>query len=156
MAPGWIVVADEDEGGREALSWALRAHGYRVVAVGTADSTREALVEYPVALLILDASISGPDVAWFVEQSRRTTGESSSLLVIWTAPEPSSAAAHLAFVKKPFRTDQVVELADAILGQAARRTPPGGLPPLGSVTSSSGLADARRSQTPAPGRSTKS
>ena len=116
-----VLVADADESCRETVCWTLRAQGYRAIGASTPDAVRWALSIYPTTLLILDASVAGPQVMPFVEEARRRSVASRELLVLFTTSANGSAPTELAVLRKPFRAEQLAQLTDALLGQAARR-----------------------------------
>jgi DNA-binding response OmpR family regulator len=116
-----VLVADADESCRETVCWTLRAQGYRAIGAATRDAVRWALSIYPTTLLILDASVADPQVMPFVEEARRRSVASRELLVLFTTSANGPAPTELAVLRKPFRAEQLAQLTDALLGQAARR-----------------------------------
>ena len=68
----------------------------------------------------------------FVEEARRRSVGRREPLVLFTTSANGYAPAELAVLRKPFRSEQLAQLVDALMGQAARRrantTPPVGIP----------------------------
>ncbi len=60
MAPAILIVDDED-GIREALSGALREDGYQVEAVHSGEECLEFIARQPVDLVLLDIWLEGMD-----------------------------------------------------------------------------------------------
>jgi DNA-binding response OmpR family regulator len=54
-----VLVVDDDEGVRTAVTWALEADGFEVLAVDNGLAAMEAIEESPPALVVLDLSLPG-------------------------------------------------------------------------------------------------
>src|SRR5688572_19437037 len=88
-----ILIADDDQQGREAYAMILRVAGYQVVTAGEGDAALRVLRERPVDLVLLDLVM--PDTCG--EQVLRAMKQDPSLretpvLVISALPETVAAA----------------------------------------------------------------
>jgi DNA-binding response OmpR family regulator len=120
--PAHVLVVEDDAGLRETLSSVLRDAG---LACSTAPDGAAALEECQRSdpdLVILDLALPVLDGARFADAYRRIPGSGARILVISGIDRGAETASRLradAFLSKPFGLDQLLAMAQRLLGLRA-------------------------------------
>ncbi len=80
-----VLVVDDDDGVRTAVTWALEADGFEVIAVDNGLAAMEVLDSFPPALVILDLSLpglGGLDVLSRVRAAEASNGQSRLPIIV--------------------------------------------------------------------------
>jgi two-component system response regulator HydG len=124
-APERILLVEDDEGFRRALSEVLAAHGYAVVAAPGASEALEALQSHAVDLVISDLVMPGMKGDELLARVRGTFPHVP--LIAITAFGSIEGALDLTragaadYLTKPFRTAQLLESARRVLDESRPR-----------------------------------
>jgi len=100
-----VLVVDDDESIRLLCRINLELEGYVVVEAATLKAAREALLQHPVDLLLLDVRVGVEDGLAFLDELR---GERSAVRVALLTGDTAvlSGASAEAVIPKPFTLEQ--------------------------------------------------
>ncbi len=125
---GTILVVEDDDNIRTYIVQVLTGSGYRVLAAADGKEGLETFSKQQdaVRLVLLDLTMAGMD-GW--EVSRRLRELRSDLPVIfmsgYSRPEKPSSGTHVikdAFLQKPFRPHELIDLVNQQLVEASRQS----------------------------------
>jgi DNA-binding response OmpR family regulator len=120
-----ILLVDDTPEIAELLSFALRDHGYDVVATGYAVSIGERLVEERADALVLDCSVFDMSESLFDMVRSEPAHSELPIVIISDTPEAADAslqarhASRVLLIPKPFTGAQVARALDELLATAA-------------------------------------
>jgi CheY-like chemotaxis protein len=123
MLPALVLVADPDEDFREAVAWALRVRGFRVLSVGSGQQAIWLASVHRVSLVIIDADTPEIDGVSALRKIREDPGAGRTAAILM-ARAPLGVDGEFATMKKPLRVEDLVRMADWMLGGSQRGTPP--------------------------------
>lgn len=130
--PGRILVVEDDEMLREALLEVLDDEGHDVRVAGHGAEALQALEssgDWVPELLVLDLMMPVMDAFEFREhQRRRAVAAAARVLVLSAARDLDGAAERLAadaYLAKPFRLDEMLEVVNRLLDDRRAGDPAG-------------------------------
>jgi DNA-binding response OmpR family regulator len=108
-----VLVVDDDDGIRDAVSLILEEEGYIVACASRGEEIYDAVQDFKPDIILLDVLISGSDGRILCRQLKQKE-ESKNIPVIMISAHPSAAAAvqHCGadmFVAKPFDLDTLLD-----------------------------------------------
>lgn len=117
-APLNVLLVDDDDGLRDALSQGLRARGFMVTAAGTAAEAMASIADPAIAIDVLVMDLVLPD-SWGPQVAMERTLYRPAVPVVYISGysnedaiiSASAAGQNAPFLQKPF---SVAQLADAI------------------------------------------
>ena len=131
-APPRILLIDDTPEIAELLTFALRDHGYEVVATGYTDTVSEWVVDQRADALVLDCSVFEMSESLFDMVRDDPAHTDLPVVVISDTPEKADRslrareADHVLLIPKPFTGAQVARALDQLLSAApSRKTEPG-------------------------------
>ena len=120
-----ILVVEDEFGVADVLMATLEDEGYRVVLAANGRQGLELLQETRPALIIADYMMPIMDGAAMGRAVRATPGFEHTPIVMTSAVAEAPIRAHFsdfqAFLRKPFRTEELVELVGRLLKTAGAR-----------------------------------
>ena len=123
-APRRILLIDDTPEIAELLSFALRDHGYEVVATGYTVAVGERVVEERADALVLDCSAFDMSESLFDMVRSEPAHAGLPIVIISDTPEAADAslqsrqADHVLLIPKPFTGAQVARALDELLSIA--------------------------------------
>ena len=120
--PRRILLIDDTPEIAELLSFALRDHGYEVVATGYTDTVNEWIVNERADALVLDCSVFDMSESLFDMVRDDPAHAGLPVVIISDTPEEADAslrarqADHVLLIPKPFTGAQVARALDQLLG----------------------------------------
>ena len=119
-----ILLVDDTPEIAELLTFALRDHGYAVVATGFTDAVNELVAEHQADALVLDCSVFEMSESLF--DSVRANPDHATLPVVIVSDTPEKAdaslrtreAEHVLLIPKPFTGSQIARALDQLLAPA--------------------------------------
>lgn len=106
-----IMLIDDDESIRDALSTFFLYEGIRIDALGTAEEGIEALKRKPYDVLIVDYTLPGMDGLSFLRKARTMCPDAYKVLITSLGSDEISQAAREAgsdeFIQKPITMDLI-------------------------------------------------
>jgi len=120
-----LLVVDDDEAMRAALTEALRLQGYRVTPAASAREAREALRVTPFDVVITDLVLPDRDGLALMEEAR--IAQPGALVVLMTGHGTIGSAVKALkggafdYILKPFRLDEILHLVSRGLDQRRLR-----------------------------------
>jgi CheY-like chemotaxis protein len=132
MLPPLVLVADPDEDFREAVAWALRVRGFRVLSVGSGQQAVWLASVHRVSLVVIDAETPEIEGAAALRKIRdHPRGQRTAAILMTRAP--AGVEGEFATIKKPLRIDDLVRMAEWMLGGIYRPGTPHALARLDGV-----------------------
>ena len=125
--PRRILLIDDTPQIAELLTFALRDHGYDVVATGYTDAVGEKLVDERADALVLDCSAFEMSASLFDIVRGDPSLADLPIVIISDTPEKADAglqsrrADHVLLIPKPFTGSHVARALDQLLGSAGSR-----------------------------------
>lgn len=125
-----ILLVDDTPEIAELLSFALRDHGYDVVATGFAVSIGQRVLDERADALVLDCSAFDMSESLFDMVRSDPAQAGLPVVIISDTPEAADAslqsrqAEHVLLIPKPFTGAQVARALDQLLAAAASPLPP--------------------------------
>ena len=122
--PRRILLIDDTPEIAELLSFALRDHGYTVVATGYTDTVNEWVVDQRADALVLDCSVFDMSESLFDMVRDDPAHADLPIVIISDTPEEADAslrsrqADHVLLIPKPFTGAQVARALDQLLSPA--------------------------------------
>ena len=119
--PRRILLIDDTPEIAELLTFALRDHGYEVVATGYTDSVCDWVVDHSADALVLDCSVFDMSESLFDMVRGDPAHASLPVVIISDTPEAADAslrsrqADHVLLIPKPFTGAQVARALDQLL-----------------------------------------
>jgi CheY-like chemotaxis protein len=111
-----VLVVDDEPGMLRSISRILKRRGYRTIAAADGRAAVELCLQYRPRLVFLDLSMPHCNGAQVLKELRQRLGDASPSVVIVTGSVSSqqlvSLGGAVAVVNKPFRNEQIVELAE--------------------------------------------
>lgn len=129
-APRRVLLVDDTPEIAELLTFALRDHGYDVIATGFAVSIGERLLEARADALVLDCSAYDMSESLFDMVRSEPLHADLPVVIISDTPEEADAslqsrqAGHVLLIPKPFTGAQVARALDQLLAAAPSRERP--------------------------------
>jgi DNA-binding response OmpR family regulator len=126
-APRRILLIDDTPEIAELLTFALRDHGYDVVAIGYTDTVSERVVNERADALVLDCSAFDMSESLFDMVRHDPAHADLPVVIISDTPEEadrslrSRQADHVLLIPKPFSGGQVARALDQLLSTAPSR-----------------------------------
>ena len=120
-APRRILLIDDTPEIAELLTFALRDHGFEVVATGYTDSVSEWVVNQRADALVLDCSVFDMSESLFDMVRDDPAHAELPVVIISDTPEEADAslrsreAEHVLLIPKPFTGAQVARALDQLL-----------------------------------------
>jgi DNA-binding response OmpR family regulator len=125
-----ILLVDDTPEIAELLSFALRDHGYDVVATGFSVTVGERVVEERAEALVLDCSVFDMSESLFDLVRSEPAHADLPIVIISDTPEAADAslrtrhASRVLLIPKPFTGAQVARALDELLAGAVSPLPP--------------------------------
>lgn len=128
-----ILLIDDTPEIAELLTFALRDHGYDVVASGFTAEIDELVAEHRADALVLDCSVFEMSESLFDTVRARADSAALPVVIISDTPEKADAsltarqAQHVLLIPKPFSGSHVARALDQLLAASAaadRSIPP--------------------------------
>lgn len=117
MAVPWrILVVDDDPLMRQLMRAHLQRLGACVVEAETAGLALDRLITSRFDLLITDIDMPGPSGLWLMQQVRRRWADLPVILATGATPDEAEHGAADAVLYKPFRSEDLLERVEAVLG----------------------------------------
>jgi two-component system, OmpR family, phosphate regulon response regulator PhoB len=129
-----VLVVDDDDGVRTAVTWALEADGFEVLAVENGLAAMEAIESSPPSLMVLDLSLPGLGGLDILNRLRTTeASEGRSRLPIIVLSGRDSEMDRIVgldlgaddYLVKPFSPGELAARARSVLRRSAAPTPAG-------------------------------
>jgi DNA-binding response OmpR family regulator len=124
IAPRRILLIDDTPEIAELLTFALRDHGYEVVATGYTDTLSQWVVDQRADALVLDCSAFDMSESLFDMVRDDPAHADLPVVIISDTPEEADAslrsrhADHVLLIPKPFTGAQVARALDQLLSSA--------------------------------------
>jgi two-component system NtrC family sensor kinase len=121
IAPRRVLLIDDTPEIAELLAFALRDHGYEVVATGYTDTVNEWVVDQRADALVLDCSVLDMSESLFDMVRDDPAHADLPVVIISDTPEEADAslrarqADHILLIPKPFTGAQVARALDQLL-----------------------------------------
>jgi len=122
-----ILLIDDTPQIAELLTFALRDHGYEVVATGYTDTVNEWVVQHRADALVLDCSVFDMSESLFDVVRNDQAHADLPVVIISDTPEEADAslrsrqADRVLLIPKPFTGAQVARALDQLLNSAGSR-----------------------------------
>ena len=122
-----ILLIDDTPQIAELLTFALRDHGYEVVATGYTDTVNEWVVQHRADALVLDCSVFDMSESLFDMVRNDPVHAGLPVVIISDTPEEADAslrsrqADRVLLIPKPFTGAQVARALDQLLNSAGSR-----------------------------------
>ena len=119
-----ILLIDDTPEIAELLTFALREHGYEIVATGYTDTVNEWVVDQRADALVLDCSVFDMSESLFDMVRDDPAHATLPVVIISDTPEEADAslrsrrADHVLLIPKPFTGAQVARALDQLLSTA--------------------------------------
>jgi CheY-like chemotaxis protein len=113
-----VLVAEDDKELREAIAWALRAEGYRVVTASDGLEALRIMQQSGALLAVLDLRMPWTNGLEVIARMRRDPVLQRIPLLVLTG-FPQEAPRDLAVLTKPFSGPRLLEMVQAIIGKPA-------------------------------------
>ena len=116
-----ILLIDDTPEIAELLTFALRDHGYEVVATGYTDTVNERIVEHHADALVLDCSVLDMSESLFDMVRDDPAHADLPVVIISDTPEEADAslrarqAGHVLLIPKPFTGAQIARALHELL-----------------------------------------
>ncbi len=126
--PRRILIIDDTPEIAELLTFALRDHGYEVVATGYTDTVNEWVVEQRADALVLDCSVFDMSESLFDMVRDDPAHADLPVVIISDTPEKADAslrsrqAEHVLLIPKPFTGAHIARALDQLLGDSGQLT----------------------------------
>jgi FixJ family two-component response regulator len=122
-----VYVVDDDASVRRAVTRLLRAHGLQTVAFASAEAFLQARFWEPKACLILDVQMPRM-TGWELLVELQTAGRTLPVIIITAyneepTPERAQQAGIVAYLRKPFDEQTLLEALQRVNAQGAPRSP---------------------------------
>ena len=124
--PRRVLLIDDTPEIAELLSFALRDHGYDVVATGFTDTVNEWIVEQRADALVLDCSVFEMSESLFDMVRDDPAHAALSVVIISDTPEKADAslrsrqAEHVLLIPKPFTGAHIARALDQLLASSGQ------------------------------------
>ena len=132
MAGAHVLVVDDDEDILKLLTMRLRAKGFRITAVGSAEQALAQIAVDPPRVVVSDVRLPGLDGLALFEEIRRTRPTLPVILLTAHGNIPDAVAATsrgvFGYLTKPFDSQILLEKIDRALQLSAPNSHPGGAP----------------------------
>ncbi|MBU1363373.1 MAG: sigma 54-interacting transcriptional regulator [Gammaproteobacteria bacterium] len=132
MAGAHVLVVDDDEDILKLLTMRLRAKGFRITAVGSAEQALAQIAVDPPRVVVSDVRLPGLDGLALFEEIRRTRPTLPVILLTAHGNIPDAVAATsrgvFGYLTKPFDSQILLEKIDRALQLSAPTSHPGGAP----------------------------
>ena len=123
MAPGRVLIVEDDDGLRETLAEILVDDGHEVRVASDGEAALETMAEWSPEIVVLDLMMPRMDGFAFRQRQRRaTTAPPAKLLLVSAARDVESAAVELdadAWLFKPFGLQDVISSVRGLLDERA-------------------------------------
>ena len=122
-----ILLVDDTPEIAELLSFALRDHGYEVIATGFTDTVNESIADHLADALVLDCSVFEMSESLFDIVRDDPAHADLPVVIISDTPEKADAslrarqAQRVLLIPKPFTGSQVARALDELLGTNNQR-----------------------------------
>jgi len=129
-AAGTVLLVEDEDMLRSAVSKMLRSHGFSVIEAGNGSAALDVVRSHgnSIEAILLDLTIPGATSSEVVEDAQRIRpGVPLVLMSAYSkemAPPSLNVAAVKGFIRKPFRTSELVQLLRDIMSCAHEVTPP--------------------------------
>ena len=124
MAPGRVLVVEDDDGLRETLAEILADDGHEVRVASDGEAALETIEEWSPEIVVLDLMMPRMDGFAFRERQRDAEGaRPPKLLLVSAARDVETAAAELdadGWLFKPFGLQDVISSVRGLLEDRAR------------------------------------
>jgi DNA-binding NtrC family response regulator len=122
--PRTILIVDDDDELREGLEVTLRTHGYRTLGAEDSREAQQLIDGQPIDLVILDMMMPHWGGFAVLEHCRGRPGAPPFIMITANQGEKHKAYAEqlgvLAYIRKPFALERLLESVARALGVAAR------------------------------------
>ena len=116
LKPPVVMVVDDDESAREALSELLESDGYQVVqAKDGLQALRQLALKRP-QLVMLDLNMPVMDGREFLRLLQHMNNDARPIVIVITAQIPGAVADAAAVLRKPVDVDHLLALTRSLLG----------------------------------------
>jgi len=121
-----ILLIDDTPEIAELLTFALRDHGYEVIATGFTDGVNELVTEHHVDALVLDCSAFDMSESLFDMVRGDPAHSDLPIVIISDTPEKADAslrkreAENVVLIPKPFTGSQIARALAGFFGPASR------------------------------------
>lgn len=116
LTPPVVMVVDDDESAREALSELLESEGFQVVqAKDGLQALRQLALERP-RLVMLDLNMPVMDGREFLRLLQHMDHDARPIVIVITAQIPGAIADAAAVLRKPVEVDHLLALTRRLLG----------------------------------------
>jgi DNA-binding response OmpR family regulator len=121
-----VLLIDDTPEIAELLTFALRDHGYEVVATGFTDEVADLVAEYHADALVLDCSVFDMSESLFDAVRARADQAALPIVIISDTPEKADAslrarqAEHVMLIPKPFSGSHVARALQELLDATTR------------------------------------
>lgn len=128
--PKRILLIDDTPEIAELLTFALRDHGYEVVATGYTDTVTEWIVDHRADALVLDCSVFDMSESLFDMVRHDPAHANLPVVIISDTPEAADAslrsrhADHVLLIPKPFTGGQIARALNQLLSDVPPADPP--------------------------------
>ena len=121
-----ILIVDDDDMLRRALTSGLRSEGFNVIASNSAENAQDVLNRMSVDAIILDRMMTGMDGLTFL-RTLRGTGNTTPVLMLTALSGPENAIAGLSdgandYLAKPFQIRELILRLNNIVRQTTSTT----------------------------------
>jgi CheY-like chemotaxis protein len=150
MLPALVLVADPDEDFREAVAWALRVRGFRVLSAGSGQQAIWLASIHRVSLVVIDAETPEIDGVTALRRIREDPRAGRTAAILMTRA-PMGVDGEFATIKKPLQIEDLVRMADWMLGGTRRLGTPPGLMAVETFLPDAGADDSGDDPEPSSG-----
>lgn len=117
-----VLVVEDDDDVRGLITGRLAGAGYSVVGAATGETAVALARQSPPSLIVLDILLPGIDGWQALRQIRAETSAAKAAVIVVSIVDPNRHPDHVdAYIVKPFRSSQLVEKVDELMGPPKER-----------------------------------